>query len=231
MTVASTLLISLIMLFQSSNNISFHLETSTLSDQKVITVKADVYFRYDEGKMIIHYTYPAEMISITNNKGEAMLYDPKSNSVILKRGLNFSTTNDNIYLFLSERYSDLGLQEMGYKLSSKKKDKGYAVSEWIPQNASSKVENADKIILAHENDLPAFMAIYSNSKLIRKVYYSGYALYGNYFLPNRITEIAYLKNDSIIQKKQYSGYTIGTAANSPYFSFSIPSNAKIIKEK
>jgi len=184
--------LTVFLLFQNQNNISFHLESRTLANQKVVVIKADIYFKIDENKMITHYVYPIEYITITNNKGEAHIYDPKKNAVLIKRGLFYSTENDNINLFLRGRYSDLGLKDMNYKMISSKHDQGYIVTEWIPQKKTSEESN-DKIQLAHDNDLPIYMAIYSNDKLIRKIYYSGYAPYGNYYLPNRITEISYVK--------------------------------------
>ncbi|HPO64371.1 MAG TPA: hypothetical protein PKY76_00270 [Bacteroidales bacterium] len=217
-------------LAQPANNISFQLESKTLSNQKVVVIKADIFFKYDEGRMITHYTYPTELISITNNKGEASFYDPKSNTVVFKRGIFFATSNDNIYLFLRERYSDLGLKEMGYKLVSQKKDKDYIVTEWLPERANIK-DNAEKIVLAHQNDLPVYMALYSKGRCEKKIYYSGYSMYGSYFLPARIVEITYVKSDSIVLKKEYSNYRIGMSAQSPYFEFTIPSNAKIITQQ
>lgn len=214
---------------QPANNISFHLESRTLSNQKVIVIKADIYFKYDEGKMITHFTYPTELISITNSKGEASFYDPKTNTVVFKRGNFFTTSNDNIYLFLRERYNDLGLKEMGYKLVSQKKDKGYIVTEWLPEHASTK-DNAEKVVLAHQDDLPAYMALYANGRCERKIYYSGYSMYGSYFLPARIVEITYTKSDSVILKKDYTNYKIGINAISPYFDFTIPTNAKTITQ-
>lgn len=219
----------LILQFQNNQNIYFHLESRTLAQQKVVIVKANIYFKYDEGKMITHFTYPTELISITNNKGEAQIYDPKSKTVLLKRGLFFSTENDNIFLFLRERYDDLGLIDLGYKLTSRKKEKGYTVSEWIPKKESEEI--SDKIIIAHDNQMPVYMAIYNKDKIIRKVYYSGYAPYGNYFLPNRVTEIAYIKNDSIVIKKEYTNFTLGGQNNHAMFDFKIPANAKIIQSK
>ncbi|MCX7987141.1 MAG: hypothetical protein N2662_09405 [Bacteroidales bacterium] len=212
---------------QLNNYISFQLESKTLSNQKVVIIRAEIFFKYDEGKMITRYIYPTELISITNNKGEAAFYDPKTNTASYKRGALFLTTNDNIYLFLSERYSDLGLKEMGYKIVSKKRDKGYIVTEWLPEKSNSE-DKAEKIVLAHQNDLPAYMALYSNNRCEKKIYYTGYSMYGSYFLPSRIVEITYVKSDSIIVKKEYTNYKIGSSANNPYFNFVIPSNAKTI---
>jgi len=223
-------LLELALFYQPTNNISFHLESRTLSNQKMVVIKADIYFKYDEGKMITHYTYPAELISIANNKGEASFYDPKANTVIHKRGIFYATSNDNIYLFLRERYSDLGLKEMGYKLVSQKKDKEYIVTEWRPERVNGD-DNTDKIVMAHLNDLPAYMAIYSNGRCGKKIYYSGYSMYGNYFLPARIVEITYVKSDSVILKKEYSNYKIGINASSPYFDFTVPSNAKAVVQQ
>lgn len=213
-------------LFLQSGNISFHLESRTLAKGKVVIIKADMYYKYEEGKMITHYTYPFEYYIISNRKGEAKIYDPKSNTVSLKRGLLYSTDIDMINLFLTGRYSDLGLKDMNFKMASSKKDKEYTISTWITDTKDT--EKQQKIELAHDRTLPVYMAIYStDGKVAKKVYYSDYALQGEYYIPARITEVSYVnKNDSVINKKEYSNFTFGVQATGGYFNFVIPQNAK-----
>ncbi len=221
-------LVFLNLIFQSSD-ISFHLDSRTLSNGKMVVVKADVYYKSDEGKMVTHYIYPLEYIIIANNKGEAQIYNPKDNTVILKRSLFFSTDIDNINIFLRQRYLDLGLKEVNFRIESSKNQKNLTITTWIPEK-SAKID-ATKIELVHENNLPIYMAIYNSEKIFRKIYYSNYNLYGHYYLPERITDISYVKNDSVISKKEYSNFKIGVAANSAYLNFKVPANAKIIQNQ
>lgn len=216
-------------IFFQNDNIAFHLESRTLTNGKVVIVKADVSFQYSEGKMVTHYVYPFDYIVITNKNGEAQVYDPKNNTVSLKRGLLFSTDIDIINLFLTERYADLGLKDMNYKMTATKKDKGYTVSTWLPEKNIGK--NQQKIELAHDNSLPVYLAIYDgNSKISKKIFYSNYSIQGNYYLPIRITEISYISNgDSVINKKEYSNFKLGLEAQGGYANFKIPQNAQIIK--
>jgi hypothetical protein len=221
--------ISISGMFFQNDNIAFHLESRTLTNEKVIVVKADVSFQYREGKMVTHYIYPFDYIVITNKKGEAQVYDPKKNTLSLKRGLLFSTDIDIINLFLTERYADLGMKDMNYKMVASKKDKGYIVSTWLSEKNIGKTQQ--KIELAHDNSLPVYMAIYDeNSKISKKIYYSNYSLQGNYYIPIRITEISYIANgDSIINKKEYSSFKLGLEAQGGYANFKIPQNAQILK--
>ena len=227
MTFLKIFLIAGSMFFLQGENICFHLESRNLAKGKMIVVKADVYYKFSEGKMITHYTYPADYIIITNRKGEAQVYNPKTNTVFLKRGFLFSTDIDVVNLFLTERYFDMGLKDMNYKMINTKNDKGYVVTTWVPEKVSD--EDAQKIEMAHQNSLPVYMALFDkNGKVSKKVYYSNYSSQGQYFIPIRVTEIAYIPNgDSVITKKEYADFKLGPAATGGYFNFAIPKDAKM----
>jgi hypothetical protein len=220
------LIISSVLFFQNEN-ISFHLESQNLSNGKVIKVKADIYYKYSEGKMVTHYTYPFDYIIVTNRKGEAQVYNPKTNTVVLRRGLLYSTDNDVMNLFLSERFDDMGLKDINFKVSSSKKDNGYMVTNWIPGKEGN--QEVSRIELVHDQSVPIYTGVYNKKdKIDKKVYYSNYNYCGRYYIPSRITEITFFpKGDSVISKKEYSNFKIASDISGEYyFNFSVPKDAK-----
>lgn len=210
---------------------SVHLESQRLYKGKVVTINADIYFRSEEGIMVIHYAKPKDYIFMTNSKGEAKIYYPDKNEVVLEQNQLFSSENDVLYSFFKYQSSDLGLREAGFTLSNSQVDKSQTITTWIPPSLN--VGEVSKIVLVHENYMPIYVAYYNlKGKPFKKAYYSNYYTSTNTPFPTRIVEIDYLPTgDSIISRKIYSDIRINKDANSTYFGFTVPANAKVIKNK
>jgi hypothetical protein len=231
--VFSTTLLLLISLANLSFNsdsrrISVTMESKRLHKGKVVTVKADIFFKYTEGILIMHYSYPNDYVFMTNTKGEVKVYYPDKNEVMVQQNQMFSSDNDALYFFLSNKLNDLGLKESGYKLQSTKFENGLTVSSWLPP--AMLLNKISRVQLAHENYLPIYSAYYNAAnRPLRKVYFSNYYVANQAAIPQRITEIEYLPNgDSVISRKIYSNINFDGQARSSYFDFKIPANAKLL---
>jgi hypothetical protein len=204
------------------------MESKRLFNGKVVIVKADLFFKYTEGTLLMHYFYPTDYLFITNSKGEVKMYFPDKNEVMIQQNQIFASDNDALYFFLSNQVNDLGLKEMGYSVASTRFEEGITITSWLPP--SWQIGRISKVELAHENYLPIYTAYYNEkSKAIRKVYFTNYFMSSAAALPQRITEIEYLPNgDSIISRKIYSEIKFDLNASNEYFDFKIPANAKPI---
>jgi hypothetical protein len=215
--------------FRSDNHrLSVRMESKRLFNGKVAIVKADLFFKYTEGLLLMHYFYPTDYLFITNNKGEVKMYFPDKNEVVSQQNQIFASDNDALYFFLSNQVNDLGLKDMGYSVMATHFEEGITVTDWLPP--SWQLGKISKVELAHENYLPIYTAYYNEkNKAIRKVYFSNYSMSNAAALPQRITEIEYLPNgDSIISRKIYSDIKFDLNASSEYFDFKIPDDAKPI---
>lgn len=212
-----------------SRKISAHMTSQKLFDGKVIRIKGDVYYHYDEGKMIVHYTYPQEYIFMTNALGEVTFYYPESNQVMLQQNSMFSSENDALYFFLANKTESLGLREGGFELADTRVEDNNVITTWKPIRKAD-LNKISKVVLVHENHLPIYAAYFnSNNQVAKKIYYSDYLALSMAMLPKRITEIEYMANgDSIISKKEYGNIKTGFEAQSQYFDFKVPSDAKRI---
>jgi hypothetical protein len=212
------------------SRISVHLESKRLHNGQVVTTVADIYFRNSDGVLVIHYIKPNDYVFMTNANGEAKVYYPNKNEVIVSQNEMFSSENDILYTFLSNRHSDMGLKEGGFILTSSTRDKNnYIVTTWVPQ--APQKSPISKIELVHEEYFPIFMSYYNtNGKVFKKTYFSAYYTKGANPIPTQIIDIDFLpKNDSIVSRKKYSDIRINGEANSTYFNYTIPANAKLIK--
>lgn len=193
----------------------------------MIVIKADVYYKYQEGKMIIHFLYPQEYYIIINNKGETKIYLPSINKVQIMQNWLFSSENDVMFNFLNNQISDMGLQSQGFSLLTTKMDKNLMITTWTPPVQMSQKVSKTELVL--DNYLPTFMGFWDqNGKMALKTYYLDYTVIDDITLPQRIIDIEYVANgDSVVSKKEYSNFMTGKDANSSYFNFTIPSNAQI----
>ncbi|MEI6574690.1 MAG: hypothetical protein WCO63_00765 [Bacteroidota bacterium] len=209
------------------SRISLVMETKMMTKGKALIVNAEVFYQFDQGRMLTHYTRPLDYLFITNNKGEAKVYFPASNEVMLKQSAEFDTEKGILFFFLSNKLSDLGLADMGFKPGVTRKEDGLVISTWTPP--SSLTELYSKVELVHENFRPIYIAWYDAKKmLMKKIFYYDYATYADFTLPMKVVEIGYLsKKDSTISKITYSDVKTGAQANNAYFNFKIPVNAKV----
>jgi outer membrane lipoprotein-sorting protein len=227
------LLISALFFFSSFlsspvKKISCSMETVSLTQNKKFRLTADIYYNYSSGKLIMHYSKPSDYLLLTNSKGEAKMYNPKTNEVSLKMGFEYDTKNTLLYYFFANKQYDLGLKDLGFSLKDTKFDEGLMITTWQPpfdmKSAVGKVE------LVHENYLPIYLGYFSpEGKLTKKIYYYEYTQVANVKLPLKVVEFNYLSNnDSLVSRTIYSNIKYNEQANSKYFSFKIPDNAKVI---
>lgn len=204
--------------------------SQTLSEGKVITFKADLYYRVSNSLLVTHFTYPREIITITNAQGEFKNYNVKDNTVMQSLGKDFSSKQSFIYNFFSGSYSDMGLREAGFTMTDSKVDDGLIVSNWKAPVVHANIGKTS-IELVHENRLPIYLGVIVNDTLRSKTFYTNYTTVNNTQVPLNITEIQYTNKgrDSIITRKKYKDLRINGAVEDTYFNFKIPSTAKLLE--
>jgi len=217
--------------FQGKDRVSASMESRKLFDGKVVIVKAQIYYTFDEGKMIMNYTYPNKHVFISNALGEAKVYYPERNEVSVLQNTMFSTENDVLYYFMSGQIDDLGLRSLGFQLAETDFDDNLMVTTWMPPGTIA--GRLSKIEMVHENYIPIYSAYYTgDNKVQKKIYYSDFLRHDNVVIPQKVTEIEFLaKGDSIISRKEYSDFKFGASAMGDYFNFKVPEDAKIIDLK
>ena len=72
---------------QSNKRVCMHMKSQTMQKGQVLTTEADQYFLFPEGKIISFFESPEEYIFISNTLGEARIYRPRQNQVILQSNL------------------------------------------------------------------------------------------------------------------------------------------------
>jgi len=203
--------------------------TETIINGKVSKSKADIYYEFPSGRIITMNTEPEKYVYIANTLGEAKIYYPAKNVVVLRNDATFSARNNNLYYFFANRVNDLGLQDSDFKSSSVKQEESYTITTW--QAPVKLLAQVDKIDLVHENMLPVYSE-YRNTKgaITLKVYYSDFRKIYESMVPMRVTEIIYLNHpDSTIRRTTYSDVRTGSQADRAGFDFTIPTNARIEK--
>jgi len=227
----TSIIIVLSLLFQpvlAQKKVSLHFVNKTLNKGKVLTVKGNMYYNIQEGKLISHYNTPKEIITINRRSGETKMYQPQNNTVRLKQASLLKSKNSLIALFINQRTQDLGLQELGFNISETERENNYLVTHW--QAPKSENKKAARVKLVHENQLPVYAEYYNEKEQkIKKIYYSEYRHFQSFMLPLKTTEISYMPNgDSLITRTKYSNILTGKDAKHEYFNFQIPTDAKII---
>ena len=211
---------------QKSKQICIHMKSQTLQNGKVLTTEADQYFSFPEGNIISYFQRPEEYVFISNPLGEAKIYRPTQNTVIIQSRELFTTKNNSLYFFLT---NDLGLRNLGLKVFDSEEDGQILITRW--QAPPQMLNQVDKIELVHENMLPIYSS-YKNTKgeTTLKVYFEDFVIIEDSQIPKRITEIVYLpQGDSLIKRTDYSDIKSGTDCDLEKFNFTIPENAKITK--
>ena len=214
---------------QPSKKVCMHMKSQTLQKGRVLITEADQYFTFPEGKIITYFNRPDEYIFISNPLGEAKIYRPAQNKVILQSNELFTTKNNSLYFFLTNQTYDLGLKNLGLKVYDSEEDGLLLITRW--QAPPHMIEQVDKIELVHENMLPIYSK-YTNTKgeTTLKVYFEDFVIIDNSQIPKRITEIVYLpEGDSLIKRTDYTGIKSGSGCDAEKFNFIIPENAKVTK--
>lgn len=211
------------------DRIMLRMEAQSLHKGKRADVVADLYYQTLDGHMITKYFKPVDHVAITNNKGELTIYNEQDNTVYREQSLDYSSDNNLIYFFLSGKTQDLGLQQMGFELMETEFLEGLMKTSWFPPQHMFHLFS--RIELVHEHNLPIYAAYYDSAeKLVKKVYYTDYEVFPEIILPLTVTEFNYLPgNDSIVSRMRFSDIRINRRAVSPWFNFTIPSDAKIME--
>lgn len=214
--------------YYQNNRISISMESKTLSNGKVLTINADIFYDHSQKTMITHYAKPNDYYFITNSKGEAKVYNPTTNEVYLEQGIQYNTNQTLFYYFMSNQIYDLGLKDLGFKITDTKFKDGMQITTWF--SPPTLAETVSKVELVHENYLPIYLGYYDkNGKLTKKIYYYNYSDDVSIKFPLKVVEFNYLiSGDSIVNKIAYSNLKIGNQDTNKDFEFKIPENAKII---
>ncbi len=205
------------------------MEAKSLVQGKAVIVKAEIYYQFDQGSMVTRYLPPLDYLFITNQKGEAKIYYPATNEVYTKQSAAFDPEKSMLYFFLSNKLADLGLKDMGFKITDTRFEDNLVVTTWFPP--AEVLDQYSKVELVHENYRPIYAAYFdSKGKILKKIFYYEYSSFPQFTLPSKVVEYNYMpKGDSIINKITYSDIKTGDQAKSSYFNFKIPVNAKVKK--
>ncbi|MCF8373891.1 MAG: hypothetical protein K9H64_19870 [Bacteroidales bacterium] len=204
-------------------------ENNKAANGQLMKVKAEVYYHISEGKIVMHNTYPQEFIMITNDKGEAKIYFPTKNQVLVEQKDMYSADSDMLYFFLTGNASDMGLADQGFQLTNTHFEGQLMITKWTAPVIMN--ENISQVELVLDNYLPVYLEFLSKEdKPINKLYFSKYENVGSNRVPLRITEIIYVgENDSIVNRLDYSDILTGSNVSPEYFDFKIPDDAQLIK--
>jgi len=209
----------------SQKKVSADVEIKQVVKGKVVTIKKTIYYQ-SSGKLLVHFTVPEEYFVITNSFGETKTYIPSRNEVAIFNDPYFSSENELLYYFLSNKIDDLGLKDLGFTVVSTKMDGKTLVKTY----SSNKKEYQNvKVEMAYENHLPVFCAYFNKKgEIMRKIYYSNYVYYPQFVMPSRITEISYNSpTDSIVKREIYSNIQIDV--NNALFDYEVPASAKLVE--
>jgi outer membrane lipoprotein-sorting protein len=177
--------------------------------------------------MVTHFIYPKEYFVVANKLGETKIYDPARNTVLQYQHFLFSTQSSQFYYFFSGTIADMGLTRIGYVQDKTYNEGNLLVTEWKPK-VPDKRSSIQRIKIVYEGLRPIYMNYQEGSgKVFRKVYYYNYQVLENFSFPATTTEIVYDKGDSVVSRTNYSDFKLNGQANSAYFDFTIPANAKI----
>lgn len=215
--------------YAQNTRVCMHLKSQSLQQGKILTTEADQYFSFPEGKVVTYFTKPQESVFMSNVYGEARIYYPAGNKLMVQSRSIFTTKNNSLYYFLTNQLYDLGMKEMGLEVYDSEEDGNLLITRW--QAPIEMLSQVDKIELVHENMLPIFTS-YRNTKgdITLKVYFEDFSVVSGSQVPNRITEIIYLpEGDSIIKRTDFTDIRSGTACDESKFNFEIPENAVITK--
>lgn len=210
------------------DHVSVQMNKRVNQDGVTSTINARIYYS-TEGNMVTKYSSPKELLVFNNNKGEVTMYDVAENTVLQSINFTFSTENSNFFFFLNNKKKDMGLEKMGFLLKDSEIEGDVLVSTWRAPMEMSK--HFSDVKLVQRTDVPIYMD-YSDAsgKVIKKIYFSDYQKIAGKDFPASVTEINYLKKDSIVSKTIFSDFQENTSTGFELFNFEIPKNAKLIKK-
>ncbi len=196
---------------------------------KSVTIKGEIYYTHD-GNMVTNFIFPKPYVVVSNRLGEVKLYDPAANTVLQYQNYLFSTQSSQFYYFLSGKVADMGLSDVGYVQEKTYPENNRLISLWKLKTPDKK-STIQRVKLVYQGQKPVYMHYEDAAgKIIRKVFYYNYTQIENNSFPSTSTEIVYGEGDSTVTKTSFTDFKFNQDANSQYFNFKIPSNAKIEKQ-
>ncbi len=219
------LLLSISLNAQQASYISLKQITEVLENQKKSSNEIDIYF--DNNKQIItkYYHSSTEFVMVTNSLGEIKTYYPASNEVDYKHITELSSKRNLIYYFANNLTDQLGLADEGFNLISNTYENEFNVTVW---KAPSILKGIETVKMVFGKGVPVYAEYQANKKkILKKIYYTNYKDFIQFRLPLKIIEISYMPaGDSIINRTVFSDIKVSSSADSKYFNFKIPDNAK-----
>lgn len=212
---------------QEFSRISMHMLTKKVVDGKLVMMHGDIYYKND-GRMVTRFVTPAELIAINNSKGDVVVYNPKLNEVSKQYNYQFSTETSIQYYFLKDDKKELGLTSLGFTRQSSRYENDLLITQWLaPMQLAKYFSKAE---LAYQKGVPVFLKFMdAREQPVKKTYFYNFTLVGKTQFPQSIVQISYLGKDSTVEKTSYSNVLINAQAQSPYFDFVIPPDAKTAK--
>jgi outer membrane lipoprotein-sorting protein len=213
---------------ENFDRISLTMQSKKVANGKLIITNSNIYYN-TEGKMVTHVLKPFEAIIINNTKGDLSIYNPTENQVYKEYNFTQGTETSSLYFFLKDKNNELGLRSLGFKLSTSKFENGLLITTWLPPAQYMKLFSS--VELVYQQSKPIFLKFINNKNfVIKRSYYYNYTKVLNYHFPLAITHIEYSeKGDSTIEKTVYSNIRVNESVNNSYFDYTIPANAKVIK--
>ncbi|MCK9162958.1 MAG: hypothetical protein M0O93_01245 [Bacteroidales bacterium] len=210
----------------AQKRISASVEIKQVKNKKVITIKKDIFYQ-SNGNFVVHMTKPQEYYVVTNSLGEAKAYMPQTNEVLIINDPFFSSQNELLYSFLSNDFQDFGLQKIGFKLKSQKKEGTKIIKTFITDK--KEIKDISKIEMVYEKNLPIYSAYYKQKEITRKIYYNKYMHFKMFTFPTQITEISYdSPSDSTVKREVYSNIKVDEFIKNSLFDYKIPASAKLV---
>lgn len=208
--------------------IQMDMNVRTAHSGKMTQSSAQLHYLAD-GRMIANFILPSGYTVINNTKGEVKVYDPVKNTIRQVNDYNLSTESSLISFFVGGQVYDMGLGKMGFVLlKTERKDKLNITSWSAPESMASSL-SAVKLVL--DDNKPIYIEYMDNKKKVSsKTYFYKYETYENLRFPTAVTVISYLSaKDSMISKTTFTNVKLNAKADSKYFNFTIPANAKLAK--
>lgn len=212
----------------ATKQVSLDFTSKILEKGKYITVSGEMYYDIGGKRMTTHLTKPFENVTVVNVNGEMKIYDPLDNTVVYSNSQMNTTESSYFHHFFNFSSSDMGLQKLGYVISSTKVEDGMIITTWVPKE--EKTTPIKSIELAHQKSDIMYMGVMSKKKkFLGKVFFSKHQKVGEFSIPMSITEFGYSeKGDSTVTKKVYSNPKVNEQVNSKYINFQVPKNAKVV---
>lgn len=205
------------------------METKTAVKGKAGKVVASVYYSSD-GEMVSYYSEPEPIVVMNNRKGDISMYNSRTNSLSRQQNYVFSTETNQLYFFLDNKKSDLGLISIGYTILDTKFENGLKITRWSPPlNLRSEISTVE---LVHNKSNPVFLAYYDKkNNPLKKIYFYNYSRLSEYItLPGIVTQINFNSStDSVVMKTSYSNFKLNQEVDDSKLKFIIPVDAKILK--